>query len=208
MGKKFAGYIVIFVIIIIPAFCILAGIYSFLPLILFVGIWICHYLLFKYNSQEKKKPYPKRKAIGLLFITIISCVVAWFFYDANFFAMGPFYPQAFVGNQQMLKPKDSIEYRRGYLVTYKNTETKEPSVLTYKSENKIVWSQQLNAPDIFWHEGEEGEPEQMAYEIGLTRISKGLVRDKLEFFASGHSEPGWLYIWRFGGPQKFFIMNF
>ncbi|WP_146106312.1 hypothetical protein [Aureicoccus marinus] len=156
--KKTAWYFVISILLIVPVFLILTAIHSFLPLLVLFLFWGGQHMLFKNRNLTNKQAYSKRKATGIFLITAIACSIAWFFYDANFFAMGPFYPQDFNENYITLTPKDSIAYKAGYLVTHENKDIKKPSVLVYKTKDGIVWGQELNAPDIFWYEEEGGKP--------------------------------------------------
>ncbi len=204
--QKVIGYGVFFLVILVPAFLILSAVYSFLPLIILVLLILSHFIYFKIIKKDGK--YPKKVIVGLLILTTFGSCFSYFFYEANFFGMGPFYSEKFEGNLDTLVPRDSIPYRSGHLITYKNENVNEPAIVVYKSKDDIVWAEKLNAPDIFWVENNDSKPFQMAYEVRFSSVDHGIIRDTVGFFAVGHSEPGRAFLWRFGGIQKFFIMSF
>jgi energy-coupling factor transporter transmembrane protein EcfT len=207
MKSKNIIYVIIFLILIIPLFLFLLAIHSFFPLIVFLILSLVYFTLQKTGTLKLKIEKLRNKVALFLIVIVISCCTNWVLYDAVIFDMGPFYPTDFNGNYDKLEPKDSITYRSGYLVTYKNKNPKVPPILVYKKNNKVIWGQQLNAPEIFWDD-KNSTPNQITNEINLSKVNEGIFKDSFEFFALDYGEPGWGYIWRFGKIQKFYIMSF
>lgn len=84
------------------------------------------------------------------------------------------------------------------MISYKGEKTKAP-VLAYVVDQNVRWASRIETEDdgMYW-----------INEIVSLKVHSGLLRDRIDFFAGGISEPGWGYIWKFGGFQKFYLMPF
>ena len=110
--------------------------------------------------------------------------------------MGPNYGQSFEKNTEDLIPSDSVDYKSGKLVSFSKGLTHSP-VIIYKEDDEIIWA----------HEFTDNMDINIS-EVIEFKIQNGLIRDKIIFFATGWSEPGWVYIWKFGGVNRFYVRMF
>lgn len=114
---------------------------------------------------------------------------------------GPFHGRPFHGDIGSLQPSHRIVFRSGELIVF-NRADDEPPVLAYVVEDAGRWALELDGtadPDFNWTEfSRVSEP--------LT-VSLGILRDRLDFVAhwTFGAERGTVYIWRFGGVQRFYL---
>jgi hypothetical protein len=118
--------------------------------------------------------------------------------EGGVLASGPFYGSNFDGDIQALSPTHRVLYRSGELVSYEADENHAP-VLAYVVNGEASWATELKTGD---------DPAFKIYKLSSLQVSHGLLRDRVEFFATGTSEPGWAFVWKFGGVQKFYLQMF
>jgi len=130
-----------------------------------------------------------------------------FLVPASFFAQlmesgfddGPFVGKPFVGNLKDLKASDSLKFRDGTLIIY-NRSNKAP-VIAYLTEDRTQWATEMYVSMTPGAKGSE------LYHISKPSVSKGIVRDRLDFIGQWTygAEHGYAYIWKFGGIQRFYL---
>ena len=122
------------------------------------------------------------------------------FFEAGF-DDGPFHGRPFLGNVEALEPSHTIAFRSGVLVVFNRMED-EPPVLAYVVDGASNWALELDVSAEsryrwmqFWRVSEP------------LSLSPGILRDRLEFEAhwTFGAERGYVYVWKFGGVQRFYL---
>ncbi len=112
--------------------------------------------------------------------------------------LGSFYGTAYHGSPTEFVVSNSIPYKSGQLVAYSGNES-HAAILAYVENGATQWASELATGD---------DPALRVSKIVEMKVHYGLFRDKIDFFATGTSEPGWAYIWRFGKEPTFYLKMF
>ena len=131
-------------------------------------------------------------------ILLIPTIMVASVMDGGGFASGPFYVEDSGGEIKGLTPSSSVAYGPGQLVAYAGNE-KRAAVLAYAEDGEVRWASELKTGD---------DPALTVETVVEMDVRPGLLRDRVDFFASGTSEPGWAYVYKWGGVQKFYLKIF
>ncbi|HEX8287542.1 MAG TPA: hypothetical protein VF556_06100 [Pyrinomonadaceae bacterium] len=188
---KTLGIIIIAFLLTAP----LAVVTPILPFLVLIFLYfICRFSLVGFLKGERLINRGFASAAVLLIPVAFALPVL----EGDVFASGPFYGSKFNGDIQILSQTDSVAYGSGELIAYAADENHEP-VLAYVVDGQVHWAIELQTGD---------DPAFKIYKLSSLRVRKGLLRDRVEFFATGTSEPGWAFVWKFGGVQKFYLKMF
>ncbi len=149
-----------------------------------------------------RRPDSVRAYAAWLGLAILPLFPAAFFaqISESGFDDGPFHGRAFSGHVGELAPSDSAAFRSGYLVAY-NRGDKEAPMLAYRAGGQTRWARELHVSLS------ESHDPTMLWGISSLSVSRGLVRDRLDFIADWTfgREHGYVYIWKWGGIQRFYL---
>lgn len=113
-------------------------------------------------------------------------------------ASGPFYGTPYQASLDALTVSGRAAYKSGQLVSYSADESHGP-IIAYLENGKRQWAVGLTTGD---------DPALRVAKIVEMQVSYGLIRDRIDFFAVGLSEPGWLTIEKISGTKKFYLRMF
>lgn len=113
-------------------------------------------------------------------------------------ASGPFSGEAYQASLNMLISDERVAYKSGQLDSYSATASHGP-VIAYWENGKYHWAVELKTGD---------DPALRVTKITEMRVSYGLLRDRIDFFAEGTSEPGWLLLWKISATKEFYLKMF
>ncbi|RMD98463.1 MAG: hypothetical protein D6814_07530 [Calditrichaeota bacterium] len=157
------------------------------------------YIIFEYSFREKANQVrPYRLGFAIAFFLLVPSSFRISIIDGGVYSNGPYYARRFDGDVNQLTASDSARYKDGYIISYKGHQD-SPPVIAFISNGKVRWAYKLDT-------GRDPFP-KVIKAINL-KVTKGLLRDRLDFFAAGTSEPGWAFIWKFDGLQKFYLKSF
>jgi hypothetical protein len=147
-------------------------------------------------------PDSARAYAGWFALAIVLLLPAAFFariFEGGF-DDGPFQGRSFTGVVGGLVPSDSVVFRTGHLVLY-NRDTAEAPVLAYRSDGRTRWVREMYVSTS------TSPTSTMLWRMSSLSVSRGVFRDRLDFIAEWAlgRERGYVYIWKWGGIQRFYL---
>ena len=184
--------------IIILAFLLTAPFALVTPLLPFIILiflyFICRFSLVGFLKGER----PINRGFAVTAVLLFPVAFAIPVLDGGIFTPGPFYGTNFNGDIETLTMSNKVSYGSGELISYASDDTHAP-ILAYFVDEKPRWATELKPSSDF--------PLEVT-EIVDMQVSYGIVRNRVDFFAKGSNEPGWAFLWKFGGVQKFYLKVF
>ena len=157
------------------------------------------FLLYRQGRLPRR---PWTLMLGLLAALLLLLPAAFFaqLLEAGF-DDGPFRGRPFGGDVARLEPSHVVAFRSGELVIYNRTGD-EPPILAYLVNGTSDW-----AVDMDTTANPKYRNTEFRSVSGPLSVSYGLFRDRMDFLAnwSYGVEHGYVYIWKFGGVQRFYL---
>lgn len=168
-----------------------AAVAPWLPLVLVGGTYVIGHLLLP-NGRERTV-----LGVGLAFVALLTVPFGLLTHGVLTGGAGPYAARPYTGTAEDLSTRmaiDSVDALGGTLVSYAASTDAPPVLAWQRPDGRLGWASELPRNSRI------SGLEQM-------RVSPLLWRIRLDAYAVGPDAPAWIYVWRWGGVQKAYVLR-